>query len=72
MRVMPDQNARLPFHFCFRAKKRKVREGPRRRVMPMRKRMLPIARSARSKRRIMPRRRNATPVQIARVSKPQQ
>jgi len=58
---MPAQNAKLPRHFCLRAKKRNVRCGPRRSVMPMRKRMLPMARRARSKKRMRPKMRKKPP-----------
>lgn len=71
MSSTPAQNASVPFHFCFRAKKTNVRCGPSNSVMPTRNRMLPIASRARSKKRIRPRRKkkppplqNATPISV--------
>jgi hypothetical protein len=61
MSSTPAQNARVPFHFCLRAKKTNVRCGPSRSVMPTRKRMLPIASRARSKKRIKPSRKKKPP-----------
>jgi hypothetical protein len=57
----PAQNASVPFHLFLRAKKTKVRWGPRRSVMPMRKRMLPMASRARSKKRMRPKRKKKPP-----------
>ena len=56
MSRMPVQKQALPRHLLRRAKKSNVREGPRRRVMPIRKRMLPIASRARSKKKRRPKR----------------
>lgn len=62
----PAQNAKVPFHLFLRAKKTNVRWGPSRSVMPIRKRMLPIASRARSKKRIRPsRKKNPPPLQKA-------
>jgi hypothetical protein len=61
MSSTPAQNASVPFHLFFRAKNTNVRCGPRRRVMPMRKRMLPMASRARSKKRIRPKTKKKPP-----------
>lgn len=57
----PAQNASVPFHLFLLAKKTNVRWGPSRRVMPMRKRMLPMASRARSKKRMRPKRKKKPP-----------
>lgn len=64
IRKIPAQKAALPRHFCLRAKKRKVRCGPRSNVIPTRKRMLPMARRARSKKRIRPKTRKKKPTRF--------
>lgn len=55
--------AKVPRSFWRRAKKVRVFEGPRIRGRPIRKRMLPIARRARSKKVIRPRVRKKVPKQ---------
>jgi hypothetical protein len=61
MSSTPAQNASVPLHLFLRAKKTNVRCGPSRSVIPIRKRMLPIARSARSKKRIRPKMKKKPP-----------
>lgn len=60
--MMPMANAAVPLIFCVREKKRMVFVGPIRIVSPIRNRMLPIARRARSKKRKIPKRRKKRPV----------
>lgn len=64
--MIPAANAAVPFNFAGREKKSSVRAGPMMIVRPMRKRILPMASSARSKKKRRPRvRKRAPPEQKA-------